>query len=51
MANDLTTTLEDAGDFYIHYNKINIGNRNNGNKNLTRSFFDQKKIIATQVKK
>lgn len=51
MANDLATALEDAGDFYIHYNKINIGDRNNGNKNLTKSFIEQKKIIATQVKK
>lgn len=47
--NDLTKVFEDAGNFYIHYNKINIGSRSNTN-NLTRTFAEQKKIIASQVK-
>lgn len=51
MTDDLNDILDDAGNFYIHYNKIHIGNRNNGDMNLTKSFSDQKKIIASQIKK
>jgi hypothetical protein len=46
---DLNAAFQNANDFYIHYNKINIGSRTN-KAELSRSFAEQKKIIATQVK-
>ncbi len=47
--NDLAHTFEDAGDFYIHYNKIHIGLRGN-RSNLTSTFAEQKKIVIAQLK-
>ena len=46
---DLNTAFQNANDFYIHYNKINIGNKVN-KTSLSQSFAQQKQIIATQVK-
>lgn len=47
--NDLAHAFEDASDFYIHYNKINIGSRSN-RSNLTQTFAQQKKLVVAQVK-
>ena len=46
---DLNTAFQNANDFYIHYNKINIGNKVN-KTSLSQSFAQQKQIIATQIK-
>lgn len=50
MEKNLSHALEDTGDFYIHYNKIHIGNRSGGRTNLTKTFVEQKQMIAAQVK-
>ena len=49
MNTDLTTALQDAGDFYIHFNKMNIGLRGN-RKDLSRTFAQQKMAAAAQVR-
>ena len=46
---DLNTAFQDANDFYIHYNKMNIGSKVN-KTSLSQSFAQQKQIIAAQVK-
>ena len=48
--NELSEAFQNVNDFYIHYNKIHIGNKI-GRKELTKTFIQQKRIIATQVKK
>lgn len=47
--NDLNTAFQNVNDFYIHYNKMNIGNKAN-RASLSQSFIQQKQIIAAQVK-
>ncbi len=47
--NDLAHVFEDAGDFYIHYNKIHIGLKGN-RSSLTSTFAEQKKIVVAQLK-
>ena len=42
---DLNTAIQNAGSFYIHYNKMNIGSRG-GSSSLSQSFSEQKQIIA-----
>ena len=46
---DLNTAFQNANDFYIHYNKMNIGSKAN-KTSLSQSFAQQKQIIAAQVK-
>lgn len=47
MANeDLTTAIQRANDYYIHFNKINIGNRANG---ATINFAKQRQQVKMQT--
>jgi len=34
IMNDLQTAIEDAGIYYIHFNKMNVGSRTNGTLNF-----------------
>jgi len=43
---NLNTALQNANDYYIHLNKINIGSRAN---NATINFIDQKQQVQIQT--
>ena len=43
---NLSTSLQNANDYYIHLNKINIGNRVN---NATINFIKQRQQVKLQT--